>query len=106
MRFTFAVTVASSLLGVAPTAMAQDLKSNRYVCYRVTAEKGATLIKDFKIRDQFGPGAISLGKPELVCNPVDRDGKAPADPKLHLVCYRPRGTKASKPVEVSNEFGV
>ncbi len=89
---------------VAITPQAQP-ELDHFKCYKARGERVDIIVS---LEDQFGlePG-VMVGKPELFCNPVDKDGEGIIDPTAHLTCYkihdRDKGSK--REVLIDNQFG-
>jgi subtilisin family serine protease len=88
---------------------------DHFKCYEVKGE-GFKPRPVVVLSDQFHEERVALGKPDVLCNPVDkRHGDVHEDiddPSAHLTCYRIRdageGDSAkfsSREVEVENQFG-
>jgi hypothetical protein len=59
---------------------------DHYLCYQVTAYDGPAGIP-VKLKDQFGQMTAHAAKPDLLCNPVDKNGEGIERPEAHLLCY-------------------
>jgi hypothetical protein len=63
---------------------------DHFKCYRVHRRHGTP---DFQPRtvtlaDQFEDKTVTVIKPLLLCNPVDKAGEGVRDPTCHLTCYK------------------
>lgn len=62
------------------------------------------------MEDQFQTVTITLAKPGLFCNPVDKNGEGIIDPSTHLTCYdKPlltRWSRTPKRLTATDQFGA
>lgn len=76
---------------------------DHFKCYRAKGERPNVAVD---LADQFGvePGVL-VRKPELFCNPVDKNGEGIRNPTAHLTCYRIKADGKKRDVVVGNQFG-
>lgn len=60
---------------------------NHYRCYRVQPREPFTP-RTVALADQFETRTVTVGKPLLLCNPVDKNGEGIPDPTCHLTCFK------------------
>lgn len=82
---------------------------NNFQCYSVEGE-ALRPAPTVTLNDQFGTGAVRVGRPVLLCNPTEKNnekiGPVVSGPE-HLVCYSITSrNKTNKVVEVRDQFGV
>jgi hypothetical protein len=86
-------------------AVASSLQVDHFKCYRARGRgfsaRGVTLA------DQFETAPLTVVRPRLLCNPVDKNGEGILDPAAHLVCYvlRP-GSAAARDVTLVDQFAT
>jgi len=88
---------------------------DHFKCYKAKLPKGAPKWEEqiVTLADQFETKETVVGKPALVCTPVDQDGEGIKDPTRHLACHRikDQSTKPKQPkfvpteVFTENQFG-
>ncbi|HKY94953.1 MAG TPA: hypothetical protein VJL84_06580, partial [Kiloniellales bacterium] len=66
-------------LGAVWSVPASSQEINHFLCYRVTAYDSPADIQ-VKLKDQFGQMVVHAAKPDLLCNPVDKNGEGVEDP--------------------------
>jgi dipeptidyl aminopeptidase/acylaminoacyl peptidase len=59
------------------------------MCYRL--REGAGTRREVRVRNQFGDQILTVGRPESLCNPADKDGVPRDSDTNHFKCYRVRG---------------
>ena len=89
--------------------------TDHFQCYTVGVTKGAEKFvpaSGVTLEDQFGVMTVDLGKPKLLCAPVDENGEDPTAPQHagHLMCYQLKQVDAVKfekamGLFVDNQFG-
>lgn len=84
---------------------------DHYACYDVQ-ELSRLPRTTVTLRDQFGPpedqdpDTVRVGKAQVLCTPVDKNGEGIIAGDLQLVCYDTyEHNKADENVKVSNQFG-
>jgi hypothetical protein len=85
---------------------------DHFKCYAVTPLNGAPKFekRSVVLEDQFGLEDHKVLVPQLLCNPVSKDGSELVNPAAHLVCYEidnnQQGPKNEKPeVQTTDQFG-
>jgi hypothetical protein len=106
MRICLALMLACALSAAwaAPTS-AQEI--DHFLCYQVTAYDGPAGIP-VKLKDQFGQMVVHAAKPDLLCNPVDKNGEGIQDADAHLLCYSLtdiEGDPGQRKVVTETQFG-
>jgi hypothetical protein len=77
-----------------------------YQCYRVSEPEPFTS-PPVKLADQFGTSEAKVGRANVLCAPVSKNGARVTDKRTHLVCYEDEGPKlVGKKVTVTNQFGT
>jgi len=78
---------------------------DHFKCYKVTA-KGDTPKRQVNLDDQFESGVDRIMEPNLICNPVNKNGEGITNPDSHLTCYKitPRDFDL-RDITVNNQFG-
>ncbi len=89
--------------------------TDHFECYSVVVTPRTprfVTVPGIALADRFGSLSVAVGKPKMLCNPVDKDGADPTVPAhtSHLVCYALRlssGQRFTKRtgLVVENEFG-
>jgi hypothetical protein len=81
------------------------LQLNHFKCYRAFGKSFTT--RTVSLDDQFEDTASTVVKPELFCNPVDKDEEGIVDPTAHLTCYRLKTDAPFTPRDAStrDQFG-
>jgi len=76
---------------------------DHFKCYEA---KGDPVNVTVDLEDQFGvePGVL-VKKPELFCNPVDKNGEGIRNPAAHLTCYWIKEKDETRTVRIENQFG-
>ena len=88
-------------------AQAQPEVIDHYLCHRVQAYDGPASIP-VKLKDQFGRMAARAGKPQMLCNPVDKNENGIRTPDAHLLCYNltnVEGAPSERKVLTETQFG-
>ncbi len=85
------------------------LDLDHFKCYKARGKRGTPRFtpRTVTVADQFEIRTVSVTKPLLVCNPVDKNGEGIGSPACHLTCYRivDRGTEfVPRPVTVEDQF--
>lgn len=86
----------SLCVGAEKDGVPSSLRTNDFQCYRVQQVRGRTFTsRTVSLQDQFEAKQTVVVKPQLLCNPVDRDGQGIVDPAGHLTCYRIRDAEGT-----------
>ena len=80
-----------------------DERLDHFKCYDADGDPVDATVD---LADQFGvePGVL-VGKPQVFCNPVDKNGEGILDPEAHLTCYEIEDLGERQAVLISNQFG-
>ena len=76
-----------------------DAPLDHFKCYEAEDEERFFERQIVLLSDQFEEKLTVVIKPELVCNPVDKNGEGINDPATHLVCYRIRDARGEPEFE-------
>ncbi len=68
--------------------MPSDLNLDHFKCYDAKNEKPKFQKLNVFLSDQFEDKDTKVIQPELICNPVDKNGEGINNPTAHLTCYR------------------
>ena len=89
----------------------RNLELDHFLCYAVRAAWRSFEPIEVSLADRFQTSERRLGKPTLLCNPVDKNGEGILDPETHLTCYEVapierehRRQSVNQDVLVSNQF--
>ncbi|MGB4336342.1 MAG: hypothetical protein WBJ41_15995 [Chromatiaceae bacterium] len=67
---------------------------DHYQCYWIKLAKGSDFpSRTVSLTDQFEQRLTTVEKPEVLCNPADKNGEGIADPLTHLVAYQIKNAK-------------
>lgn len=107
-----AATLLVATLTHVPATAAIPGTLDHFKCYKVVTPRGVANYpgKDIVLEDQFGERTMKIGKSQLLCNPVDKDGEGILEPTAHLTCYKAKEDKRgdrfqSVDVVLENQFG-
>jgi hypothetical protein len=84
---------------------------DHFKCYVVTPVDGMSQFekRSVVLEDQFQIAEHKVLVPQLLCNPVSKDGSELVNPAAHLVCYEidnnERGPKEKPEVQTTDQFG-
>jgi hypothetical protein len=87
---------------------------DHFACYFTKRARFAarfTPIAAVDLVDQFGPIAVKVLKPRVLCTPVNKNGESPGAEThaMHLLCYDIKGrvplNMSRTPIFVNNQFG-
>ena len=105
-RTAFTVALAVALPGL---AWAQSETPNHFTCYEIKPF-GFTAIPNVSLVDQFGSTVVTVGRPNKLCAPADKNGEDPTAPTApdHLTAYQMRNPSIIKVRDqtVTNQFGT
>ncbi len=81
-----------------------DLNLDHFKCYEV--EDGDDIDVIVSLQDQFDlePEDVLVERPELFCNPVDKNGQGILDETAHLTCYEIEDEKIEREVLATNQL--
>jgi hypothetical protein len=78
--------------------------TDHFQCYAV--QRVDALGRKVQLRDQFGRAQVTVGRPRLLCNPVQKNNTRVQHPVQHLVCYAINKRRFQpRKVKVRNQFG-
>jgi hypothetical protein len=78
-----------------------------FKCYGVTPSDQFSPL-EVELKDQFGSGKVRVNAPDVLCNPVGKNGQEIKDRSTHLTCYPIEELEPSKlppSYVVENQFG-
>jgi hypothetical protein len=86
---------------------------DRFKCYRLRNQKRTPRFvpRAAVVSDQFETKDMTVKRPFMICNPVDKDGEPIQNPVCHLTCYKiadVRGQTGFQQQEaiIEDEFGT
>jgi hypothetical protein len=80
---------------------------DHFKCYRVHRRHGTPEFqpRTVTLADQFENKSVTVVKPLLLCNPVDKNGEGITDASCHLTCYKiEQETFTPRPATVVDQF--
>ena len=98
-----------ALLLTAPSASAQILNKNHYLCRKVKDLKIPAKFVDQTVTtaDEVGADTCDLKKLFLLCSPTSKNGSLIDDGALHYCCYKSKcGTKTAVNFSLTDQFGT
>jgi hypothetical protein len=102
------VPSSKSLSGMPPPLPAGAL--DHFQCYKIARSKGTPRFQQHTVQvtDQFGSQTLTLGAPNRLCAPVNKNGEDPTAPTHpdHLLCYAIKKSPfKGLTVGIDNQFG-
>ena len=79
------------------------LVPDHFKCYTTRGDSPEVIVD---LEDDFNIESLKVSKPNLFCNPVDKNGEGISNPFLHFTCYKiKKGDKQKREVTIDNQFG-
>jgi len=78
---------------------------DHYKCYKVNVIGDFQTREPVTLEDQFLIGTFEVGEPNMLCNPVDKNGEGIINPDNHLVCYNVSENFKKTNIHTHDQFG-
>ncbi len=78
---------------------------DHYKCYKVNVIGDFQTREPVTLEDQFLMGTFEVGEPNMLCNPVDKNGEGIINPDNHLVCYVVSENFRKTNIHTHDQFG-